>query len=256
METPLSPLLATLLTTIDSRKARLDELRSTFDNSTIREALNIEFLYESNRIEGNTLTLRETQLVVQEGMTISGKSLREHLEAINHNEALAFIEDMATQKLDFSEYTLKQIHALVLHGIDHDNAGRHRTVPVLIAGSTHVPPQARTLQSRMEEYFQWYNDHKECLHPVVLAAQLHERLVTIHPFIDGNGRTARLVMNVILLRHGFPLAIIGGDYQSRMAYYDVLEHSQTHEASTVFEQFIAEKVLNAIERYLTILGER
>jgi Fic family protein len=256
METQPAILLPTTLLAIDSRKAELDRLRGTLDNATIRTALNIEFLYESNRIEGNTLTLRETQLVLQEGMTISGKSLREHLEAINHNEALAFIEELAVQKAEFSEYALKQIHALVLHGIDHDNAGRYRTVPVLIAGSKHIPPQAHLLQSLMDEYFRAYTAQKEHLHPVVLAAELHERLVTIHPFIDGNGRTARLVMNLILLRHGFPLAIIGGDYESRMAYYDALEHAQTEGSSPEFAQFIAEKVLSAIERYLTILGKQ
>ncbi len=255
METQAHIFLSNTLRAIDSRKAELDTLRRNLDNKTIREALNIEFLFESNRIEGNTLTLRETQLVLQEGMTISGKSLREHLEAINHNEALAFIEEIARKELEFSEYTLKQIHALVLHGIDYDNAGRYRSVPVLIAGSKHIPPQAHLIQSLMDEYFHRYSTQLKQIHPVVLAAELHERLVTIHPFIDGNGRTARLVMNLQLLRYGFPLAIIGGDYESRMAYYDALEHAQTQENSVVFTQFIAEKVLSAIERYVTILGK-
>lgn len=246
--------LDAILQIIDDRKARLDGLRRTLDNERIREALRIEFLYESNRIEGNTLTLRETHLVVQEGMTISGRSLREHLEAINHKEAIALIEEIIQQQQDFSEYVLKQIHALVLHGIDRDNAGRYRIQPVLISGSRHIPPQAHTLQSLMDAYFAWYNEHQSRLHPVELAANLHERLVTIHPFIDGNGRTARLVMNLVLLRHGYPLAIIGGDSESRIAYYDALEEAQIRGNSEGFTRFIAEIVLTSLERYCDILG--
>jgi Fic family protein len=244
--------LAPILTAIDARKAALDTLRRTLDNATIREALRLEFLYESNRIEGNTLTLRETQLVIHEGITISGKSMREHLEAINHQEAILFVEDIVRQKTAFSAYVLLQIHALVLYGIDRDNAGRYRQVPVMIAGSKHVPPQPYLLQPLMDDYFRFYEAQHDKLHPVVLAAEMHERLVTIHPFIDGNGRTARLVMNLILLQHGFPLAIIGGDYESRMAYYDALEQAPTDRA--VFPAFIAQKVLDALERYVRVLS--
>ena len=219
--------IESILADIDQLKAELDILRQSLDNVTIKEALEVEFLYESNRIEGNTLTLRETLLVINEGMTISGKSMREHLEAINHKEAILFIDDLVSQKVDLSEYVLKQIHGIVLYGIDRENAGVYRKLPVAIAGSKHLPPQPYLLQDLMEKYFQFYNQEKEHLHPVVLAAEMHERLVTIHPFIDGNGRTARLIMNLILLQYGFPLAIIGGDYDSRMAYYDALEKVQS-----------------------------
>jgi Fic family protein len=247
--------LDAILPAIDQRKSELDDLRQRLDNTSIRQALQLEFLYESNRIEGNTLTLRETQLVIQEGMTISGRSLREHLEAINHKEALALIEELVGQDIDFSEYVLKQIHALVLHGIDREHSGRYRELPVLIAGSPYIPPQPHHVQSQMDGYFQWYNEQRSQLHPVVIAAELHERLVTIHPFIDGNGRTARLVMNFILLRSGFPLAIIQGDAESRIAYYDALEAVQMQRESDAFIVFIAQKVLDAINRYLSILGQ-
>jgi Fic family protein len=243
-----------ILTEIDIQKVRLDVLRKTLDNATIREALQIEFLYESNRIEGNTLTLRETQLVVNEGMTIGGKTMREHLEAINHKEAILFIEDIVSRKIDFTESVLKQIHALVLYGIDRDNAGQYRSVPVMIAGSQHLPPQPYLLQNLMDDYFIFYSTQKNNLHIVALAAQMHERLVTIHPFIDGNGRTSRLVMNLFLLQQGFPLAIIGGDYDSRMAYYDALETAQTQEGKVAFVLFIANKVLDGLNRYMAILG--
>jgi Fic family protein len=246
--------IESILADIDQLKAELDILRQSLDNVTIKEALEVEFLYESNRIEGNTLTLRETQLVINEGMTISGKSMREHLEAINHKEAILFIDDLVSQKVDLSEYVLKQIHGIVLYGIDRENAGVYRKLPVAIAGSKHLPPQPYLLQDLMEKYFQFYNQEKEHLHPVVLAAEMHERLVTIHPFIDGNGRTARLIMNLILLQYGFPLAIIGGDYDSRMAYYDALEKVQAENNKEDFILLVAEKVLFALERYINILS--
>jgi Fic family protein len=192
--------------------------------------------------------------VVNEGMTVSGKSMREHLEAINHKEAILFIEEIIAKKIELSEAVLKQIHALVLYGIDRENAGRYRYVPVLIAGSQHIPPQPYLLQSLMEDYFSFYQQHKDSLHPVVIAAEMHEKLVTIHPFIDGNGRTSRLVMNLILLQHGFPLAIISGDYESRMAYYDALEKVQTDKDKSGFILFIAQNVVCSLERYIKILS--
>ena len=123
----------TTFSKIDELKIRLDNLRQSLDNEKIKEALRVEFLYESNRIEGNTLTLRETQLVINEGITISGKTIREHLEAINHKEAILFVEEIVVQKTYLTEYVLKQIHALVLYGIDRQNAGVYRSVPVMIA---------------------------------------------------------------------------------------------------------------------------
>lgn len=246
--------LERILSEIDALKARLDVLRKGLDNAAITEALKVEFLYESNRIEGNTLTLRETQLVINEGITISGKSMREHLEAINHKEAILFVEDIVQQRTEFSEYILKQIHALVLHSIDRDNAGQYRKVPVMIAGSKHVPPQPYLLQSLMEDYFIFYHTYKDKLHTVVLAAEMHERLVTIHPFIDGNGRTSRLIMNLILLQKGYPLAIIAGDYESRMAYYDALEKVQREPDKASFMGFIAEIVREGLIRYIQVLG--
>ena len=243
--------IESILADIDQLKAELDILRQSLDNATIKEALEVEFLYESNRIEGNTLTLRETQLVINEGMTISGKSMREHLEAINHKEAILFIDDLVSQKVDLSEYILKQIHGIVLYGIDRENAGVYRKLPL---ASKHLPPQPYLLQDLMEDYFQFYNQEKDNLHPVVLAAEMPERLVTIYPFIDGNGRTSRLIMNLILLQYGFPLAIIGGDYDSRMAYYDALEKVQSENNKEDFILLIAEKVLFALKRYINILS--
>ena len=149
--------IETIIFSIEQSKSELDTFRQSLDNFSIKEALQTEFLYESNRIEGNTLTLRETHLVINEGMTISGKSMREHLEAINHQEAILFIQDIVDKKVNFSEYVLKQIHAIVLYGIDRENAGVYRKLPVAIAGSKHIPPQPYLLQDLMEDYFRFYD---------------------------------------------------------------------------------------------------
>jgi Fic family protein len=194
-------------------------LRAKLDNDQIRNALRFEMIYESNKIEGNTLTLRETQMVIEKGLTVGGKSLVEHLEATNHQEAILFVEDIVSQKVDFSERVLKQIHGLILHGIDRENAGIYRKVPVLISGSKHIPPQPYLIDSLMESYFHFYEAQKQVLHPIDLAAEMHERLASIHPFIDGNGRTSRLIMNLILLQHHYPLAIIAGEMSERLEYY-------------------------------------
>ena len=241
-----------ILKQLSHLKAELDQSRP-MDNATIQEALDIEYTYESNRIEGNTLTLQETQMVIEKGLTISGKSLNEHLEAINHKEAIDFIKDIVKNESELTESSLKQIHAIVLKSIDKANAGVYRTVPVMISGSTFLPPQPYLLNKLMEEYFHFYQENKTVLHPVVLAAEMHERLVTIHPFIDGNGRTSRLVMNLILLQQGYPIANIKGDYESRLKYYAALEKAQVHKERSEFILLIAEVVKRSLERYLSIL---
>ena len=201
------------LAEIDALRARLCSLRPLPAEALkkIEEAFNIEYTYESNRIEGTTLTLQETELVVNEGLTISGKSMREHLEAINHAEAIDYIRDFAKSDVVISEHTIKEIHALVLHGIDRENAGRYRTVPVRISGSAHTPPQPYLLAEQMQVFMSKFAEMEaQKVHPVLIAAYLHEVLVRIHPFIDGNGRTARLLMNLYLLRSGYMLVNLKG----------------------------------------------
>jgi len=244
--------LELVLNDIDKLKARLDEIRH-MDNFRIAQALELEYTFESNRIEGNTLTLRETDLIVNEGLTISGKSMREHLEAINHKDAIDYVKELASKTTDLNEREVLTIHNLILRGIQPENAGKYRRVQVMIQGSTHMPPQPYLVQKEMEDYFLWYRRYEKVLHPVVLAAEMHERLVTIHPFIDGNGRTARLVMNLILLRHGYVIANIKGEYQSRMEYYTALETVQTSQNRDAFCLFSAHVEKAALERYLSII---
>lgn len=248
----LSQELKGLLSEIDALKSELEKLRS-FDSYRIAEALELEYTFESNRIEGNTLTLQETDLVINEGLTIAGKSMREHLEAINHNEAIDYVKDLVLRKVKINEREVLMIHNLILRGIMPENAGKYRSVQVMIKGSAHMPPQPFLVMKKMEEYFEWYSTNKNLLHPVVLAAEMHEKLVTIHPFIDGNGRTSRLVMNLILLSNGFVIANIKGDYATRMDYYAALEKVQTQNDKEAFLTFIAKVEKECLERYLGIL---
>ena len=248
---------------IDSNLAaqieRIDNLRAKWNArkpgkgiqlQKLEESFGIEYTFESNKIEGNTLSLQETYLVIHDGLTIAGKSVQEHLEAINHDEAIDFIRDLASNKLPITEYRVKQIHNLVLKGIDRRNAGVYRRVPVRIGGSSHVPPEPFELPKLMEELFAFYNAEKDRMHPVLLAAEMHERLVTIHPFIDGNGRTARLLMNLILLRHGYAIAILKGSKSNRLAYYQALEAVQKNADTTPFFRLIADAVEQSLTEHL------
>lgn len=250
----LSVKLETILNEIDVLKAKLEKFRQ-FDSFRIAQALELEYTFESNRIEGNTLTLRETDLVINEGLTISGKSMREHLEAINHVEAIGYIKQLMEHNFSFNEREVLSIHNLILRGIIPEDAGKYRKVQVMIKGSSFMPPQPYIVPKEMEDYFIWYETHKNRLHPIVLAAEMHEKLVTIHPFIDGNGRTSRLVMNLILLQHGYVIANIKGDYETRMKYYDALETAQTKGNNQDFLLFVATIEKECLERYLSIIEQ-
>ena len=246
--------LLSILGEIDTLKAKLDKFRQ-FDSYRIAQALELEYTFESNRIEGNTLTLRETDLVINEGLTISGKSMREHLEAINHQEAIGYIKHLIEKNNSLNEREVLSIHNLILRGIMPEDAGRYRRVQVMIKGSSFMPPQPFLVSKEMEDFFIWYETHKNSLHPIVLAAELHERLVTIHPFIDGNGRTSRLVMNLILLQNGYVIANIKGDYDNRMRYFTALENAQTKNNKEDFLLFVAQIEKESLARYLEIIGQ-
>ena len=250
----LSKNLMSILEEIDILKAKLDQFRQ-FDNYQIVQALELEYTFESNRIVGNTLSLRETDLVINEGLTVSGKSMREHLEAINHQEAIAYIKNLMEKNTSLNEREVLSIHNLILRGIMPEDAGRYRRVQVMIKGSSFMPPQPFLVSKEMEDFFIWYETHKNSLHPIVLAAELHERLVTIHPFIDGNGRTSRLVMNLILLQNGYVIANIKGDYDNRMRYFTALENAQTKNNKEDFLLFVAQIEKESLARYLEIIGQ-
>ncbi len=219
----------------------------------MEEYFNLNYTYESNRIEGNTLTLQETYLVVNDGITVGGKSVREHLEAINHAEAISYLGEIIQNKTVFSERVLKEIHYLILKGIDRENAGVYRAIGVRISGSSHLPPEPYLLNPLMEEVFVYYKENKSILHPVILAAEMHERIVRIHPFIDGNGRTCRLIMNLILMQHGYPIANIKGELENRLRYYNALE-TASEDNKNAFHTLIAETVIHALKEHIALCG--
>lgn len=253
----MSEKIINALAELDALKARLSALRPLQADALrkIQEAWNIEYTYESNRIEGNTLTLQETALVVNEGVTVAGKSMREHLEAINHVEAIDFIKDIAHSDVEISERTIKDIHAIILRGINRSEAGVYRSVPVMITGSTHIPPQPYMLQTKMEQFMATFRQmEKDKVHPVLIAAYLHDELVHIHPFIDGNGRTSRLLMNLYLLRHGYMLVVLKGKDEDRIAYYTALESSHVNDSPEAFQLLIIESERQSLQRYLSLMG--
>lgn len=249
---PESDEVPVLLEQITDLKRCLDSFRP-FDPEQVKSleaALVVEYTYNSNRIEGNTLTLRETDLILNKGLTAAGKTLNEHLEALNHRNAFEYIKTLADAEEPFGERDLKIIHGLILRDIDRQGAGIYRRVPVTISGSEHVPVQPYLIEKAMEDYFRYYERVRTEEHPVILAANMHEKLVTIHPFIDGNGRTARLVMNLILLRHGYPIAVLSGDYAERMDYYAALEAVNIEDSSEAFHRLILKHVKAMAFRYL------
>ena len=240
--------LTSLLLTCDKLKSEWDGMHplSNVQIKNLNEYFDISYTFESNRIEGNTLTLQETALVINKGLTIGGKSMREHLEAINHQHAIEFMRGIAGKREAISERLIKEIHGLVLHSIDNENAGRYRTINVRISGSEHNPPEFYSVPQEMEAFIRWFNRSKKTLHPVELAADTHHRLVSIHPFADGNGRTSRLLMNLILLRAGYPTVIIRGENETRHAYYEALEKAHTQSVTGPFREFIAEQTIRSV----------
>ena len=189
----------------------------------IKESLSIEWTYNSNSIEGNTLSLRETQMVLQEGITIKGKSLREHFETHNHDKAIDYLFSIVNNDYVLRSIDILSLHGLVLRSIEDDFAGRLRNGGVRISGANFVPPNANKVSDLLDELIDFINTNPLQLNDIELAAVFHHKLVWIHPFFDGNGRTVRLAMNLLLMRCGFPPAIILKN--DRKKYYEALNQA-------------------------------
>jgi Fic family protein len=232
---------------IDEKKKKLDAVRPLPPAlvKNLQEWFAVEFTYTSNAIEGNTLSLSETALVVEKGITIAGKTVREHLEAINHAQAIDFIIELARKKkADLAIDDILDIHKIVLQKIDDMHAGVFRDVMVKVIGSRTIFPNPAKVPFLMVEFMEWL--HKVEDHPIIVAALAHYKLVTIHPFIDGNGRTARLLMNLLLLQYGYPFAII--QKEQRSAYIDAIEYARE---TADFDQFYA-VIIAAVEYSIDI----
>ena len=239
-----------LLTRIENKKTLLDSLRPLPEQAVARlkEQIMVEWIYNSNAIEGSTLTLRETQLILESGLTIGGKSLREHFEVINHKDAIEYVEHLVAGSEPITPFHVRQLHKLVLAQIDDNEAGQYRKTEVRISGSAHVPPESWEVGREMDEWGVWLINAEASTHPIALASIAHHRLVSIHPFVDGNGRTARLVMNLILMRAGYPPTVILR--LNRRQYYNVLALADKKQNGPLVN-FVG----RAVERSLTLYLE-
>lgn len=236
---------------MDKLKKELDSKRP-IPKETLRpleEFINLEWTYNSNGIEGNTLTFRETQIVL-EGITVGGKSIREHLEAINHEKAILYLNDLVKENNPITERNIKSIHQLVLKDIDNENAGRYRRENVTIKDATHISPDYLKVPELMEKLILNYKNWND-FHPIIQAALLHGELVKIHPFIDGNGRTSRLLMNLDLMNHGYNPVII--KKEDRLEYYEALDKAHTTGDYTDFVKLITKLEIVMLRKYLELL---
>ena len=242
----------------DSYFNEVDKLKKELDNKrpipketlrSLEESINLEWTYNSNGIEGNTLTLRETQVVL-EGITVGGKSIKEHLEAINHEKAILYLNDLVKENNPITEGNIKSIHQLVLKDIDDENAGRYRRENVTIKGATHIPPDYLKVPELMEKLILNYENWND-FHPIIQAALLHGELVKVHPFVDGNGRTSRLLMNLDLMNHGYNPVII--KKEDRLKYYEALDKAHTTSDYTDFVKLITKLEIVMLRKYLELL---
>jgi Fic family protein len=236
------------------KKKRLDSFRPLSPTLVRRleEQMTIEFTYNSNAIEGNTLTLHETRLVIEEGITVSGKSIIETLEAKNHPEAIKFIESLVDTKSQIDENAVLHLHQLIMSKIAED-AGRYRTARVRISGAVFTPPPSFEVGHRINELLEWLRENPDELTPIELSSIFHHRFVQIHPFTEGNGRTARLLMNAILMKSGYPfIAIV--PKRDRSKYLKTLLEADLGNVKA-FVNFVARCVERTLDIYLDALEE-
>jgi len=239
---------------IDNKLALLNSFRPLPVSAVnkLREQFEMEMTYNSNAIEGNSLTLKETYLVINEGLTIKGKPLKDHLEAKSHKEALDYLYELVDKNKNntISERFIRLLNQIVMQNIDREWAGKYRNSAVIIGGADHRPPEALEIPKLMQNLVNWVGANKKKIHPVELAGILHHKLVFIHPFFDGNGRTARLAMNIILMQSGFPLVIVLKN--DRKKYYQTLSVADKDDYAP-FVNFIARAAERTLDIYLKIL---
>ncbi|EIK83744.1 hypothetical protein CGSMWGv00703Bmash_03443 [Gardnerella pickettii 00703Bmash] len=238
----LIPIIKTKLETLKTRRPLTEG-----ELERLNEEFLIEYTYNSNAIEGNTLTLRETDMVLR-GLTVDQKSLKEHLEVIGHKEAFDYVKQLVSENKQINEKVIKDIHYLVLANKREDR-GVYRRVPVRIMGATHEPPQPYLIASKMEESLKKYKNSNEDI--VTKLARFHIEFESIHPFIDGNGRTGRLLVNLELMKAGYPPIDI--KFTDRLKYYEAFdEYHAKHNVSAMANMF-ARYLNQRLDLYLSIL---
>lgn len=240
-----------LLEMIDRKKIELDSRRPLTEGEVARlnEEFTVEFTYNSNAIEGNTLTLRETDLVLR-GLTIDRKPLKDHMEAVGHKEAFDYVRELVKEQVPMSESIIKQIHYLVLAD-KKDDRGVYRRVPVHIMGAQHEPVQPYLIQPKMEQLMIDYGSSTE--HIITKLARFHIEFEGIHPFIDGNGRTGRLLVNLELMKAGYPPIDI--KFTDRIAYYNAFDAYHVKHDLSAMEKLFAGYVNERLDTYLQMLQD-
>jgi len=238
-----------LLSQIDRKKKELDGKRPLTEGEVTRlnEEFTVEYTYNSNAIEGNTLTLRETDLVLR-GLTIDQKPLKDHMEAVGHKEAFDFVSELVKEKCEINERVIKQIHYLVLAD-KKDDRGVYRRLPVRIMGAAHEPVQPYLIVPKMEELLRNYLASEE--HIVTKLARFHIEFEGIHPFIDGNGRTGRLLVNLELMKAGYPPIDI--KFTDRIAYYNAFDEYHVKHNLKAMESLFAKYINERLDIYLKML---
>lgn len=238
---------AELFAEVDALKAEIDKRRPLTQGELqrLREEFLIEYTYNSNAIEGNTLTLQETALVL-EGVTIDKKPLKDHLEAVGHRDAFLYVQDLVKDKVPFSESIIKQIHTLVLMDRPEDR-GVYRRIPVRIMGAYHVPSDPILVPEQMENLIAEFAGNKK-LHPIERAALFHLKFESIHPFVDGNGRTGRLILNLMLMQAGY--TPINVKYSDRKRYYEAFDSYYRDNDKSSFIYLIGELLKEQLSIYL------
>lgn len=236
---------------IDNLKKEIDQYRPLPSAilPMLKEYFRIGLTYTSNALEGNTLTETETKVILEDGLTIGGKTLKEHFEVIGHSKAYDFMMSL-TQNNAFTESDILRLHYFFYYLIDEENAGKYRNLPIFVTGTDFEFPAFAEIPLLMQKLFQEAPEYQQTYHPVQYAALLHAKLVTIHPFIDGNGRTARLLMNLILLQSGYPITIIPPIMR---AHYITTIRQANKGSITPFLEFISEMVYESSKEYLRLI---
>lgn len=240
-----------ILSRIDQKKQELDGRRPLTEGEVARlnEEFIVEYTYNSNAIEGNTLTLRETDLVLR-GLTIDKKPLKDHMEAVGHKEAFEYVSELVKDNISLSESIIKQIHSLVLAD-KKDDRGVYRRIPVRIMGAQHEPVQPNMIETKMEQLLRDFADSTE--HIVTKLTRFHIEFEGIHPFIDGNGRTGRLLVNLELMKAGYPPIDI--KFTDRITYYNAFDEYHVKHNLSAMENLFASYIEARIDKYLKILQE-
>ena len=239
-------------TDIDNLKDKLRSMRSLNQTELkrLREEFMIDNTYNSNAIEGNTLTLRETALIIQAGITIAEKPIKEHLDVIGHKDAFEYITALAEKNTVITEQIIKNIHSLVLMN-DADNRGIYRRIPVSILGAAHTPPEPYLVPERMERLIADYNRARREKHVIEAVSEFHLMFEGIHPFIDGTGRTGRLILNLELIKLGYlPVNI---KFSDRKKYYDCFDEYETSSKPDMLIELISDYETQELKRYIKIL---